>query len=690
MVVDNIKNTTDNKNISLDRPVFQEQTDFKAFENLLDTLSNISVEKITRKEFNDKKWDFLIPTDKTKKWYQKYTLYLPDDLKVYELPAIISRINKNTFWEIIPDYTSKQELKIKIIQTVNYLLKLEKKDKSIEKAISKYTRLLSEMFPGEDINKILKEDINKKDNQKYKEYEARLINIKTKENLEELLNNVEEILSDEIKYHLEESIFEEWINALRLWMKTITEAEQKSLNLEERKKKWENINKTTKDKDLDKKERLLREKIWIDKCKNDLKEARQSWDKEKINEIEMKATSNILKILHEYPYQMIEQDYWYQANKILEYKEIYCVWFSLIWHSFLSELWIQHSWLQLPVHFALEVTIWWINYLFDATNYNKLYKTKELPNKAWVYTEIELEWYKNENNLHFYIIKWDPEKTLLSWINGNKWLSLDKIWKKEEAIKMYNKAIELNPNSADIYNNKWSILYDLWKNDEAIQNYNKSIILNPNFVPAYISLGYTLGEKEYYTEALNVLNKWIEIIKNDWYFSFMLKKININKQNINYNLWIDYLDKKEYIEAIKILKENIKTNPNEPNNYYVLWKTYFAIKHYEQAIKMLEKNIKLNTNNDSKTYNTNYNSKAYNAIWFIYYNRKQYNLAIQNYQKALKINPNNINVYANLWLIYEDKKEYNLAIQNYKKVLELNPNEKEAIKKIKQLEQFIK
>ena len=62
--------------------------------------------------------------------------------------------------------------------------------------------------------------------------------------------------------------------------------------------------------------------------------------------------------------------------------------------------------------------------------------------------------------------------------------------KKEYAIEIYDKAIELNPNYAEAYFNKGVCLSNLNFKSEAIDMYNKTIELNPNFIDAYFQRGY--------------------------------------------------------------------------------------------------------------------------------------------------------------------------------------------------------
>lgn len=52
--------------------------------------------------------------------------------------------------------------------------------------------------------------------------------------------------------------------------------------------------------------------------------------------------------------------------------------------------------------------------------------------------------------------------------------------KYEEALKEFDKAIEINPNYAEAYNNKGLALFKLGRFKDAIKEIDKAIKLNPN------------------------------------------------------------------------------------------------------------------------------------------------------------------------------------------------------------------
>jgi tetratricopeptide (TPR) repeat protein len=71
--------------------------------------------------------------------------------------------------------------------------------------------------------------------------------------------------------------------------------------------------------------------------------------------------------------------------------------------------------------------------------------------------------------------------------------------KFEEAMKNFNKAIELQPRYPDVYNNRGIIFGMEKKYDESISNFNKAIELKADYPEAYFNRGLTyfnIGKKE--------------------------------------------------------------------------------------------------------------------------------------------------------------------------------------------------
>ena len=537
----------------LETQVFPGDIEQSVFIEILDTLDHVKPVFVSREEFQNKNWNFLIKNWEDKFW-DFYDLYLPKDLQYGETLEIID-ILTNKF--NLQNYTNINELlsqtKVMIwIILREYWVEWGKK---LEKLQEEYN--LSNEFVEKIKNHKIKTTVETK--QFIKDIKAQRKNSQETKwiswNKEKLWTSWDTeisqgFLKDIFWEEFEKVFFRKWVDMLRLWLMTITQSEQETLEESD----WEVIirHKISSNK-LDKEERLLRDKIGIKQLKKNLDEIRENWTEENIKQAEIEATNKILKFIYEYPYQATNNRYWYQPNKILKEKEIYCVWFSLLWHAFLSELGIEHYWLDMPLHSALEVIIWWKKYFFDATYDNKICEF-EYWNKVWALYEMILG-----NGYSFYekefAISWNPEKILFSQIYNNKWPSLFKLWRYKEAIKMHEQAIKLNPRDSYSYNNKWASLSKLWRDEKAIEMYDKAIKLNPRFSDSY------------------------------------------------YNKWNSLFELRRYEEAIEMYEEAIKLNPRVSGFYYNKWASLFTLWRYEEAIEMYEEAIKLNPRDSDSYYN---------------------------------------------------------------------------------------
>jgi len=555
----------------LSKKVYQEESDYKTLTNLLKTLNNITPNFVTREIYESKKWKVLEKTWKVGK-FEKYDLYLPTDLKVWEQLYIINLLikefnleKKSNFNQIISDIKVLVWiiLKDKWEEGEDYLLQLVREYKLDESFVVKILR--HKITPTKETKwfiDTIKQWVNWND-----------------EVVERWTKELSWILSKEFDL----TFFRRSIDMINLAMKTITLAEQKSLieycEVNGYKKliseKWELIYKKGEEmivindlnSKLDKNALLLRNKIWVNKLKKELNQARKSKNKEKIIEVEKKATNLILENLSNYPYKVTKNNYWYQPKWIVENKEIHCIWFCLIWHAFLKELWITHNWLQSEDHIFLEVNIWWKTYWFDPTYLRKIEEIRYTQtNKIFKGVQYILEDNEKTENLEVKVFK-DVENLLLSNIYKMKSLELIKEEKREEALKMIEKSIELTPDNLYLYNEKWNVLTSIWDN---------------------------LEDKKYFIFALKsyykALSMWLE------------------NENIYNNIWCTLLRLWSYKKNQKILeramvvfKKVIEINPNYAIAYSNIWFILTTLWRYEEAIKVFNKTLELNPTN-VKTY----------------------------------------------------------------------------------------
>ena len=120
----------------------------------------------------------------------------------------------------------------------------------------------------------------------------------------------------------------------------------------------------------------------------------------------------------------------------------------------------------------------------------------------------------------------------------------------EEAIEVFNKAIEIANNDAELYLNRGYCYFSLKNFRKAIKDFNKAIQLRPNFSEAYCRKAACYQEMKKEEEALIEYKHAIEI--NDLHskpmlFQAALYVSNYYKHKNNYpHIFVQNLDHKHY------------------------------------------------------------------------------------------------------------------------------------------------
>ncbi|MDQ7009140.1 MAG: hypothetical protein Q9M94_02515 [Candidatus Gracilibacteria bacterium] len=337
---------------------YDEKIEQEVFKEILDALTFIDAKFISREEYEKLNGNILVEyseeeqeefrnkeDENGKKVFRKdFELFLPkgitndDKIKIYN-------ILKNKFSEELYKQIFNEEKLPDILEIKNYLSNLTQKEKLDFKR--DYITLARKSKNGQ---------------------------------------NISEILDEEIDFHFEELFFRQGVNNLRFGLNIMTQSEQVLL--------IENGNKVSihsNTEDLENNEKLLRDKIEVEKYKIELDEVRKIGNKEKIAEIELKATNSIIKELYNnFPYTLSKKQYGDKPSKIQQTKELFCVGYSTVGHVFLEELGIKHKGTQIKSHSVLEVNIGGDNYLFDATSKLGLIKFDFKKNKGF-YKKIDFK-----------------------------------------------------------------------------------------------------------------------------------------------------------------------------------------------------------------------------------------------------------------------------------------------------------
>ena len=120
----------------------------------------------------------------------------------------------------------------------------------------------------------------------------------------------------------------------------------------------------------------------------------------------------------------------------------------------------------------------------------------------------------------------------------------------EDAIKCYDKVIEINPEDDKAYNNKGIALANLGKYEDATEEYNKAIEINPEDDTAYYNKGNALANLGKYEDAIEEYNKAIKInSENPQYYNLACAYAQWNKSDTD-------LDSKPE-NCLELCKENL-------------------------------------------------------------------------------------------------------------------------------------
>jgi tetratricopeptide (TPR) repeat protein len=215
-----------------------------------------------------------------------------------------------------------------------------------------------------------------------------------------------------------------------------------------------------------------------------------------------------------------------------------------------------------------------------------------------------------------------------------------------DAIKMANKAIELNSKFAPAYAALGRVYFNQARSyspdperkvtshnfGDAIEQYKKSLDLDGNYIPAltgialaYLSLGDQKGAGT--AEASQA-----------------------------------------YSEAVRHLEKAATLAPRDPDVHALLSRAYLASDRTDEALAEAEEAIRLNPSDHI----------ALNDAGSVYYYRGDLTSAAEYFSRAIKAKPDYIQSYINLGNTYFQMQSWHSARQAYQKALQLEPSAKIA------------
>jgi superkiller protein 3 len=228
----------------------------------------------------------------------------------------------------------------------------------------------------------------------------------------------------------------------------------------------------------------------------------------------------------------------------------------------------------------------------------------------------------------------------------------------EEAISLYNRAIQANPKDAvayaglgEVYSFMGFYRYQVKEDYEDFYNKSysnmvKALELGPTLEQVQVALAYTYLHLSWEKEAIATSKKVLSQ--------------NPNNTEAMFVLWSASGENPDSPEIRKV----IELAPNYIPAYIGLGNAFFFKKRsYGQASEYFKKAAEIAPS-----------AQIHNLFGTVLRTQGNYNAAIDEYQKAIQLNPKYAPAYMNLGITYFYMNQLNQSIARQKEAITLNPN----------------
>jgi tetratricopeptide (TPR) repeat protein len=261
----------------------------------------------------------------------------------------------------------------------------------------------------------------------------------------------------------------------------------------------------------------------------------------------------------------------------------------------------------------------------------------------------------------------------------------------DKAVEYFNRAMTFDKKNPDIYKNL-SITYRHKKDfDKAIESAQRSTSLSSDDTDSKKLLADLYFEKGNYDDAIRRYREILDMApknpavlynmgsalsaKGDEFAAMEYFKKAASEDRIGEvahraysRLGAIYMDRKNFEEALKYLKEAAAIRPNDAANRYNLGIAYLRQNRTAEAIEELSRAEQLGQND----------AALLEKIGEEYLNLKKYDKSLEIYNKIKKNNERNIKILSQIAKIYYEKGELDNAYETYKRITLIEPTTENA------------
>ncbi len=243
----------------------------------------------------------------------------------------------------------------------------------------------------------------------------------------------------------------------------------------------------------------------------------------------------------------------------------------------------------------------------------------------------------------------------------------------EEAIKYYNRALEIDKNDREALNGKKGILqkegddlYNQGKYEDSLEYYEKVLAIDGNDPSALQGKASVLKSRgddacmnykykealEYYDKALNIIPDYKDALDG--------------KKNVYIVQGDEVYNQGKYLESLKYYNKALDIDSNDAYVWFIKGWSLKLMGHYEEALKCFNKTISID-----ETY-----VDAWRSRGDVLKDQGNYAEAIIAYDKALKIDSKWVDAWCGKGNVLYARGDYEEALKCYDRALDISPEHK--------------
>ncbi len=221
----------------------------------------------------------------------------------------------------------------------------------------------------------------------------------------------------------------------------------------------------------------------------------------------------------------------------------------------------------------------------------------------------------------------------------------------EEALNVFDQALQLDSHDAATFANKGSVLSQLGRHEEALAAYDNALRIDPGLSSTHHAKAETLMRLSRFHEAIQACNQAIRLVPNQ--VGPILTK------------GIAFLALQKHQEAIQTGDEALRLVPNNAYAYYIIGAALLGLQRFPEAFTVYDEAIRLAPNN------VFYYTQKANALLVL----QRYQEAIQVCDEALRIDLTSAETYTTKGIALFGLQRYQEALQACNEALSLDASD---------------